>query len=87
MSALIVAFVGGFVIETMCVFWVHYSERERATATALCSMSIAIAQVLGLGEAVRDAWAAPFYVAGFGAGTYLAVRFKRRVVALLDRRS
>jgi hypothetical protein len=71
-----VTFASGFAIECACVFWVHYSERGRAASTALCSMLIAGAQVLGIGSAVRDFRFAPAFVLGYGAGTYCAVKLK-----------
>lgn len=71
-----IAFASGFAIETACVYWVHYSERGRAGATALCSMLVAAAQILGIGDSLHSPSVACCYVAGFGAGTYLAVRRK-----------
>ena len=71
-----VAFFGGAVYEAGCVGWVHYSERGRPGMTALFSMACATAQVAGIGESVHSLVAAPFFVAGFGTGTYLAVRIK-----------
>jgi hypothetical protein len=75
---ILMTFTAGFVIETACVYWVHFSERNRAVPTALCSMAIGLAQVLGIGESVHD-WrmGAPF-VLGYGVGTYTAVRRKAR---------
>lgn len=71
-------FASGFVIETACVYWVHFSERDCALETALCSMVIGAAQVLGIGESIHD-WrmGAPF-VLGYGVGTFTAVRRKAK---------
>jgi hypothetical protein len=73
-----VAFVGGAAYEAGCVGWVHFAERGRPMITALFSMLCATAQVAGIGESVQTLYAAPFFVVGYGAGTYAAVRFKRR---------
>jgi len=72
------ALAAGFTIETACVYWVHFSERGRAGPTALCSMAIGAAQVLGIGESIRD-WRVGFcFVLGYGAGTFTAVCLKSR---------
>ncbi len=76
MLAAQVAFASGFVIETACVYWVHFSERSRALPTALCSMTVAAAQVLGLGESIHSWRVGIFFVLGYGVGTFTAVRRK-----------
>lgn len=73
----LVAFVGGAVYEAGCVGWVHYSERARPLPTALFSMLCAAAQVAGIGESVKTLVAAPFFIVGYGVGTYGAVALKR----------
>lgn len=78
-AACCLAFIAGATIESACVFWVHFSEREQALRTALCSMLIAIAQVTGFGEALlsNHRWiASAAYVLGFGVGTFTSVRVK-----------
>lgn len=71
-SALL-AFASGFTIETACVYWVHFSERNRALPTALCSMLIGAAQVLGIGESIHDWHNGAAFVLGYGVGTFTAV--------------
>lgn len=75
-GATIIAFVSGFAIETACVYWVHFSERNRALPTAFCSMVIGAAQVCGIGESIRDWRVGAAFVAGYGIGTYTAVKRK-----------
>lgn len=75
-ASALLAFVSGFAIETACVYWVHFSERNRALPTALCSMIIGAAQVCGIGESIRDWRVGACFVAGYGIGTYSAVRRK-----------
>lgn len=58
--------------------WVHFSERGRPKTTAFFSMLAATAEVTGVLSSVHDMRLAPFYVAGFGLGTYFAVRIKSR---------
>ncbi len=72
----LLSFASGFVIETACVYWVHFSERNRALPTALCSMAIGTAQVLGIGESIRDWRMGLPFILGYGVGTYTAVRRK-----------
>lgn len=71
-----IAFLGGAAYESTCVYWVHYSERGRPALTAVFSMAAAAAQVAGIGTSIHDMWCAPFFVAGYGAGTFAAVAFK-----------
>lgn len=79
--AVLMTFLAGFTIETACVYWVHFSERNRALPTALCSMAIGMAQVLGIGESVHDWRMGVPFVLGYGVGTYTAVRRKSKVGA------
>ena len=74
-TALLITFLSGFLIECACVFWVHYSERGLAAKTAFFSMIVGTAQVLGIGESIRDPWCGVAFVAGYGAGTFLTVRY------------
>jgi hypothetical protein len=76
MAAALLALASGFAIETACVYWVHYSERNRALPTSLCSMLIGAAQVLGIGESIKDWRLGALFVLGYGLGTYTAVRRK-----------
>lgn len=75
----IVAFSGGAVYEAGCVFWVHYSEAGRPWLTAGVSMLCAAAQVAGIGESVHSPIVAPFFVIGYGVGTFFAVKLKGRL--------
>lgn len=74
----VATFLSGALYESGCVFWVHFSEKGRPVATAVCSMLVAVAQVFGIGESVRDVRLAPFFVAGYGFGTWSAVAWKSR---------
>lgn len=78
----LLAFVAGATIEICCVGWVHFSERDRAGATAFCSVLIAIAQVTGIAEAIHGGPGAVAFVAGYGAGTYASVKVKSRYKAI-----
>jgi len=71
-----IAFAGGFIYELASVMWVHYAEKRRAYATALVAMFVATAQVEGIGEAMHSNWIAPFFILGFGAGTFLGIKIK-----------
>jgi hypothetical protein len=72
----LIAFVGGAVYEAGCVGWVHFSEKNRPVPTAIFSMLCAAAQVAGIGESVHTLAAAPFFVLGYGVGTFAAVAYK-----------
>jgi hypothetical protein len=73
------AFVLGAIYEVGCVFWVHFSEKGEPGSTAFFSMVLAAAEVAGIGESIHDLHAAPFFVLGYGTGTFVAVSFKRRL--------
>ena len=72
----LLALASGFAIETACVYWVHFSERNKALPTALCSMLIGAAQVCGIGESIRDWRVGIAFVLGYGIGTFTAVQRK-----------
>lgn len=74
----ILTFVCGALYEAACVGWVHFSERGRATITSLFSMLAAGAEVTGVLDSARDVRLAPFFVIGYGVGTFIAVRLKGR---------
>lgn len=78
LAAGLVALVAGAAYEAACVGWVHFSERGRALPTAGFSMLAALAEVTGVLDSVRDIRVAPFFVLGYGVGTYAAVRWKSR---------
>ncbi len=82
MLAAVLALVCGASYEAACVGWVHFSERSRPLTTALFSMLAATAEVTGVLDAARDVRVAPFFVLGYGIGTYLAVRVKARLATL-----
>ncbi len=69
------AFASGAVFEACSVVWVHRATVGTPLETAIVSAVQAIAQIAGIGEAVREARAAPFFVAGYAIGAYLAMAF------------
>lgn len=75
LTVIVLTFVAGFLIEGCCVFWVHYAERGQPAKTAFFSAVVGAAQVLGIGESIRDVWASIAFVAGYAAGTYVTVRY------------
>ena len=73
------AFVAGIFVDGTAVFWVHYSERGQALKTAFFAMLQAVAQVVGVGEAIHDWRTGPFFVIGYGLGAGLAVKLEGRL--------
>lgn len=69
----LLAFFSGAIYELCCVWWVHYSEQGKPIQTGIWSMVAATCQVLGIGQSVIHLYAAPFFVLGYGAGSYLGV--------------
>lgn len=79
LASCLAAFAAGAFVDGTAVFWVHFSERGRAIPTGAVAMLQAIAQVVGIGESVRDWATAPFFVVGYGLGAAVAVRWKGSV--------
>jgi len=71
----IIALVSGAAFEGCSVFWVRLAIHGTPMQTALVSCVQALAQVLGIGESVRNWRVAPFFIAGYGIGSYLAMLF------------
>jgi hypothetical protein len=74
----IVAFASGFAVDVLAVLWTRFVIREDITAATLCSMALGTAQICSIGAAVRDWHAAPFFVAGYGLGSAVAIWFGRK---------
>ncbi len=68
----------GAVYECACVFWVHYSEGNRAWRAVAFSMLAALVTVIGIEQSIRRAAFVLAYVLGYGVGTYLAISIKAR---------
>lgn len=81
--ACLLAFTSGAVYELGCVFWVHHSEAGDAKRTAGWSMLCATCEVLGIGQSIASPIAAPFFVLGYGFGSWLGVRIAKRRTASL----
>ena len=73
---LIITFVCGAAYECGCVFWVHHSEKGNGFRAAAWSMFNALVTCVGLGAALHQPLFILVYVLGFGAGTYLAIKYK-----------
>lgn len=84
MLLLILTFICGAAYELGCVFWVHYSEENNIFPAVCWSMFNALVTVIGLGEALHKLLFIIIYMCGFGFGTYMALRFKKRLVGELD---
>lgn len=75
----ILALMAGAFYESCCVMWAHYSTKEsRPILSGLFSMLSATTQLIGIGEAIHDVKTAPFFILGYGIGSYLAVKIKER---------
>lgn len=74
MSGAVFAFLSGFAVEALSVWWVHFSERGRVVPLGLCSAAQAVALSWGIGE--THGWQRLIFVAGFSCGAMFAVRWK-----------
>jgi uncharacterized protein YebE (UPF0316 family) len=77
-STLLLTFACGAAYELGCVFWVHYSETNRAGLAVFWSCFNALVTVVGLGEALHRPAFIAVYVSGYGFGTYVAIKMKTR---------
>ena len=76
---LIAAYLSGLFYEAGCVFWIHFSEAGKQWPAVGWSMFNAIVTITGV-EAFLTGW--PYklaYVLGFGSGTYVAIRLKKKL--------
>jgi hypothetical protein len=62
----------------LTVFWIHFSERNYAFRTALCSMALGAATVFGIGESVGRVAVGLCFVFGYGVGCFAAIKYKAR---------
>lgn len=74
----ILTFICGALYEASCVFWVHFSEKGSAKMASAISMLVATCTLAGIGASLHDIKFAPFYILGYGFGTYMAVKIKQR---------
>ena len=74
----LLAFGSGLVVEGVCTLWVAAVARAEAGRAGLLSMAWAAALLLGLEQAVSALFPAVCWVAGYGAGSYLAVKVSSR---------
>jgi hypothetical protein len=69
-------FLSGFTIDFIFVYWVHYSERNKAYHTAVCAFIVGIAQVFGIGESIHNSVMGFLFAFGYSIGAYVAVKRK-----------
>ena len=77
----LLTFACGAAYELGCVFWVHYSERERTLPAVGWSMFNAVVTIVGIESFLKSWIFAIAYIFGFGFGTAVAIRIKRRLQA------
>lgn len=73
--SLFIAFVGGLMMELTAVFWVHHTENRAAEKAGLVSCVQATAMVFGLGETYHSGYPAAAFIVGYGAGTYIGIKY------------
>jgi hypothetical protein len=77
---LALTFAAGAAYELGCVFWVMYSEAKQAGRAVPWSMFNALVTAIGVEHFLRGPLFVGAYVVGFGAGTYVAIRLKIRLL-------
>jgi hypothetical protein len=75
----LLVFISGFLFESGCVFWVHFTERNKIVKATLVSMFCATCQIAGIGESLHDLRTAPFFILGFGGGTFVSIIIKNKL--------
>ncbi len=71
------AFFGGFFLEALAVFWVHYSERNQRLKLTCISALQAIALVAGVGESVDNWQHGCVFIIGYALGANAAIYLKK----------
>lgn len=77
MKLALLVFVLGAIDEAACVGFVHFEERKKVVATALCSMVTAACVLTGVLETVHNWTLGPAFVLGVGAGAAAGVVVKK----------
>lgn len=78
MSCLI-AFVSSMVVDLVVTKWVQAVAANRAFKAGLFSMVSATFLLIGINQIIQDKLVVDaFWVLGYGAGSYLAVKFKSK---------
>lgn len=77
MTGYALAFASGFFVDVLAVLWTRSVARRRIPAAVVWSMLLGAAQVVGIGAAVRDWHMAPLFIAGYGLGSYVALKLSR----------
>jgi hypothetical protein len=72
------AFVCGVIYDVVNVFFMHHVERGHAIRASGFSMFVGSAAVTGFLEAAHNPAAKWWLIAGYGVGTYLAVKWTNR---------
>lgn len=74
----LLTFLTGAIFEAACVGWTHFAEKGKALQSSFFAVVIAISNIIGLGESIKDLRIAPFFVLGYGFGTFMAVKLKTK---------
>jgi uncharacterized protein YebE (UPF0316 family) len=79
-----VTFICGAMYECCCVFWVHFSEKNKAWLAVIFSVMAAIVTLTGIESVVsaeqlaRRIFFSAAYALGYGAGTYVSIKLKAK---------
>jgi hypothetical protein len=63
-------------VEGVCAKWVEAVATKKAARAGILSMVWAVSLLAGIGEALHYGMPAVTWVLGYGAGSYLAVKWK-----------
>lgn len=69
------AFFSSAVVDLLMAKWVVAVAAKHAYQASLLSMSVAVCILIGINATLAKKRAAPFWVLGYGLGSFLAVRF------------
>lgn len=72
-----IAFVAGLVFELSYLAWIYFADRGWPLRTAGMSMFVGYVSITGLTTVVHDAGQTWFLLLGYGAGSYVAARWKQ----------
>lgn len=69
------AFLAGLLAEGVATKWVQAVAAKRAVTSGIFSTLWAGLVLLGIGESLRHGLASVFWIAGYGLGSYIVVRW------------
>jgi hypothetical protein len=79
MTVFLLTLIAGAVYESLCVYWVHHSERNQAWGIGWTTAVASLCTVTGVEGMINSPWGGAGYVLGCTTGAVAAVILKARL--------